>query len=317
VAAVTKTGRIIKLIFLIAFIGSQLNGHSQTFDWWARVVHWDGVSEWPKYMITEPGYQGPNSLPVPRIGNGSIDSIASAAISGNLHFSKGDNTQNITVYANYCLVKNVISFDASWIPYEHFTMSHAMKEERHVFSHFYYDRQATGDILLNTNIQLLNSWRKFIQLALRVGYRFPTGTGLGTARYTDGPGYYFDLSFGKPVAASALKWIGMLGFYSWQLIDYGRRQNDAFLFGTGVEWSRPTIKLQSYVAGYLGYLNMRDKPIVFRLSLDKRIKRIGIIAGFQQGIHDFKYSSVEVLPGASGFLAAYAALDLCAHRGKY
>ena len=133
-----------------------INSTAQTFEWWARLVHWDGLSEWPRYMITEPGYMGPNALPVPRIGNGSIDSTSSFATTGSFHFSNGDNTQNITVYANYCLVKNRISFDASWIPYEHFTMSHAMKERRHVFSYFYYDEQATGDIHLNTNIQLLN-----------------------------------------------------------------------------------------------------------------------------------------------------------------
>jgi hypothetical protein len=281
-------------IVVIIFTLSVANSYGQTFDWWAQLVHWDGVSEWPKYMITQPAYMGPNALPVPRIGNGSIDSSFSIAATGSLHFSKGDNTQNLTIYANYCLVKNVISFDASWIPYEHFTMSHAIKEQRHVFSHFYYDQHATGDIELNTTIQLLNRWRKDIQLALRIGYRFPTGTGLGVARYTDGPGYHFDLSFGKPLNTS-LKWIGMLGFYSWQLINVGRRQDDAFLFGTGAEWNTKTVRLQTYISGYLGYqLNSGDKPVVFRTTAEKKIKRTSLLLGFQQGLHDFRYSSVEM-----------------------
>ncbi|MFI5130122.1 MAG: hypothetical protein ACHQFX_09035 [Chitinophagales bacterium] len=282
-----------KILLTIILYCLASKNHAQTFDWWAQLVNWDGVSEWPKYMITHPGYMGPNALPVPRISNGSIDSVFSFGTTASFHFSKGDNTQNVTLYANYCLVKNVISFDASWIPYEHFTMSHAIKEERHVFSHFYYDQHATGDVHLNTNIQLLNKWRQHIQLALRIGHRFPTGGGLGTARYTDGPGYYFDLSFGKPFPSSSFKWIGMLGFYSWQLIDYGKRQNDAFLFGTGGEWNTKTLKLQTYVAGYLGYLNIGDKPIVFRSSLEKKIKRYSLLLGFQQGLHDFKYSSAE------------------------
>lgn len=281
--------------FLVPFIFFAFGSHAQTFDWWAQLVHWDGISEWPKYMITQPAYMGPNALPVPRISNGSIDSINSFSTSGSFHFSKGDNTQNLTLYANYCLVKNVISFDASWIPYEHFTMSHAIKERRHVFSHFYYDDHTSGDIHLNTTIQLLNKWRQYIHLALRIGYRFPTGGGLGTARYTDGPGYYFDLSFGKPIHSPQLKWIGMLGFYSWQLIQYGRRQNDAFLFGTGMEWNTRTIRLQTYVAGYLGYLAYSgDKPVVFRTSLEKKFNHIGLQAGFQQGLHDFKYTSTEL-----------------------
>jgi hypothetical protein len=271
-----------------------LSSTAQTFEWWARLVHWDGVSEWPKYMITQPGYMGPNALPVPRIANGSIDSLFSLAATGAFHFSKGDNTQPVTLYGNYCLVKDRISFDASWIPYELFTMSHAIKEQRHVFSYFYYDRHATGDVQLNTNIQLLNKWRKSIHLALRIGYRFPTGTELGAARFTDGPGYYFDLSFAKPFNNSHVKWIGMLGFYSWQMINLNRRQEDAFLFGTGAEWNTKTCRLQTYVGGYIGYLeNSGDKPIVFRTTLEKKIKRVSLLLNFQQGLHDFHYTTVE------------------------
>src|SRR5258706_15225052 len=92
-----------------------LKGHTQTFTQWAQTVNWDGVSHWSKYMITQPAYQGPNSLPVPRMGNGSIDSSFSISATGNFHFSKGDNTQNISLYANYCLVKDIISIHAGWI----------------------------------------------------------------------------------------------------------------------------------------------------------------------------------------------------------
>jgi hypothetical protein len=269
--------------------------NAQTFGWWADHVKWDGVSHWSKYIITQPAYLGPNALPVPRIGNGNIDSISSISLTGNLHFSKGDNTQNLTLYGNYFLVKGLISFDVSWVPYEYYTMSHEMKEKRNVFSHFYYDRHATGDIHLNTNIRLLKKWEKQVQLALRLGYRFPTSSGLGMARFTDAPGYYFDLSFGKPFHSTNLKWVGMMGFYSWQLISDTHRQNDAFLFGSGLEWNTKTLRLQSYVAGYIGYMNNGgDKPVVFRTSLEKKLKRTSLLAGFQQGLHDFRYTSVEM-----------------------
>lgn len=283
--------RLMTIIFLFLF---KLNASSQTFSWWAQVVNWDGVSHWTRYMITQPGYLGPNALPVPHISNGSIDSSFSLSATGNLHFSKGDHTQNLTLYANYCLVKNVISFDMSWVPYEHYKMSHAIKERRHVFSQFYYDHEASGEIHLNTNIQLLNKWRRYIQLALRAGYRFPTGSGFGAARYSDGPGYYFDLSFGKPFNHSAVKWIGMLGFYSWQIESDGHNQDDAFLFGSGLEWNTRSLRLEAYAAGYAGYINNSgDKPFVFRTNIEKKLKRKSLLLGFQQGLHDFKYFSVE------------------------
>jgi hypothetical protein len=283
-----------RVLFLLLLMFSLLKGKTQTFTQWAQTVNWDGVSHWTKYMITQPAYQGPNSLPVPRMSNGSIDSNFFVSATGDLHFSKGDNTQNISLYGNYCVVKERISVDVHWVPYEHFTMSQAIKEKRHVFSHFFYDRTASGDLHLNTNFQLLNKWKKYIRLAARVGYRFPTGSGLGTARYTDGPGYYFDLSFGKPFDHSAFKWTGMLGFYSWQVESDEHNQEDAFLFGMGLEWNKNNWRIQTNISGYLGYLkNSGDKPVVFRFNLEKKIKKISLLLGFQQGLHDFEYSSVE------------------------
>lgn len=279
-------------LFIICLIS--ISASAQTFTRWAQVVGWDGVSHWSKYMISMPAYQGPNSLPVPRITNGSIDSNFTLGASGQLHFSDGDHTQNINIYANYCLVKDKVSFDLTWVPYERYTMNTAVKEKRHVFSQFYYDQEAAGEIHLNTNIQLLNKWRKNIDLALRIGYRFPCGSGFGAARYTDGPGYYFDVSAGKRIGHSPLKWIGMLGFYTWQIESDEHNQDDAFLFGTGLEWNKKSLKLQGYLAGYLGYLEKSgDKPIVFRLQAEKKINRFIYLVSFQRGLHDFDFTSVE------------------------
>jgi hypothetical protein len=284
-----------RLLFISVLCCFAFAGNSQDFTWWAQSVKWDGISHWSRYMLTQPGYMGPNAMPVPRTGNGSIDSVSSIALTGNLHFSKGDNTQNLALYANYALVKNVISFDASWVPYEHFTLSHEIKTKRHVFSQFYYDREAVGDIILNTNFQLLNKWRDRIHLALRIGYRFHAGSGFGLARTSDGPGYHFDLSFGKQFKNSPLKWIGMAGFYTWQIVSDNHRQDDAFLFGNGLEWNTKSLRLQTYVAGYIGYIgNSGDKPVVFRASAEKKLKRSSLLLGFQKGLNDFEYSSVEM-----------------------
>ena len=230
---------------------------------------------------------------MPVLSNGDIDSTTSVGAGMGLHFSKGDNTQNISLSANYCLVKDLISFDVAWVPKEWYQMDHATKEKRHVYAANYFDKHTSGDIHLNTNIRVLKRWQKFMQLALRIGYRFPSGSGLGSARYSDGPGYYFDLSFGKPLSP-AIKWTGMAGFYCWQIESEFFKQNDAFLFGTGVEFNRNNWKAQTYVAGYLGYMEKSgDKPVVWRASLEKRIKTMGGYLKLQQGLHDFDYTSIE------------------------
>jgi hypothetical protein len=282
-----------KSILLIVSLSLGHAVKAQTFDWWAQLVDWDGTTEWPRYIITKPKYLGPNALPVPLITNGTIDSVSSLTLTSNFHFSKGDNTQNLAIYGNYSLVRNKISFDAYWVPFEYFNMSHAIKEERHVFSHFYYYRKAMGDLHLNTNIQLLNKWRKHIHLAMRVGYRFPTSSGLGMARFTDAPGFYFDLSFGKPFDKSPLKIIGMAGLYVWQTNTDGFRQNDAFLFGSGLEWNRNKWKAQVYGTGYLGYMKNGDKPVMLRAFAERKLKRFSVLFRIQKGLHDFNYTSLE------------------------
>jgi hypothetical protein len=179
---------IISLLFVLSTVCVQ----SQTLAQWSQLVQWDGVSHWSRYIKTFPAYQGPNALPVPRVGNGLIDSSFFISAGGSFHFSKGDNTQNYTVYANYCLVKELISMDIYWVPFEYYQLSHAMKEERRIYPQFYYDKKGEGELHLNTNFQILKRWKKYINLKARIGYRFPSGSGFGAARDIDAPGYYFD-----------------------------------------------------------------------------------------------------------------------------
>lgn len=281
------------VLICILFFSRQF-AFAQTQEEWARTVNWDGVSHWSKYIITQPGHMGPNALPVPFISNGSTDSITFAGTSFSYHTMKGDRVKDWALFGNYCLVKDRVSIDISYKPVEWFTTSDTLKKQRHVYYQNYYDRHARGDVHLNVNIRLLKRWEKAIQLALRIGTRYPASSGLGAARFTDGMGYFFDVSYGKPLSPS-LKWIGMAGFYVWQLNGDSHRQNDAFLFGNGLEWNRDGWRLQGYVAGYLGYLfNSGDKPIVLRSHVEKRVANASFLFRFQQGIQDFKYSSFEL-----------------------
>jgi hypothetical protein len=266
---------------------------AQTLQEWAQTVNWDGVSHWSKYIKSSAAYMGPNALPVPFIGNGSVDSNTWIAGTGHFHFSKGDKTQNIAFYGNYPIVKDVVTIDVAYIPVEHYRMSDAVKKERHVYYTHYDSKLAKGDVYLNGTVRFMKKWEKSIQLAVRFGFRLPSSNKLEAARFTDNMGYYADLSFGRPLSTH-LKWIGMAGIYVWQLTGDGHRQNDAFLFGTGLEWNKNKWKVQSSVAGYLGYLlNSGDKPVVVRAHAEKKFNHAAVLLRLQQGIKDFKYSSVE------------------------
>ena len=113
-----------------------------------------------------------------------------------------------------------------------------------------------------------------VELMLRLGYRFPTGSVTGAARYTDSPGYYFDLTAGKPLSPGGpLKLLGLLGFYVWQTNQDLHFQDDAFLFGAGLEYNQNNWRIDFNSVGYLGYMSNGDKPIVVRIGAQKIIRR--------------------------------------------
>ena len=273
------------------FICFQLS--AQSFDWWKNNVNWDGTTYWWKYLITSPKFFGPNAFTVPAINNGSIDSITSLAATANFHFSKGDKTQNIMLYGNLTTKRNTISVDAQFVPYERFTVTHETKTERRVYYKNYYDKTTVGDVIVNTNIQLFEKWRPHVQLALRVGVRMPSGGGQGSARYADVPGYWIDLGGAIPFNNPEWKWTGMLGFLVWQTNDDDLRQDDSFLFGSGIEWNHNGFRLQGYGAGYIGYKNNGDKPIVLRVNFEKKKNRGVYLFRLQQGVNDFSYFTLE------------------------
>ena len=265
---------------------------AQTFQHWSELVGWDGASDWKNYLIFSPKFMGPNALTVPAIGNGSADSINSLSIYSVSHFSRGDNTYNLKLTGNYCVVKNRISVDVTWVPIEWFNVTPQVKDKRHVYFLYYDDKKAQGDIYANVNIQLLNRWRKDIHLAWRAGYRYPTSTGVGAARYTDAPGYHFDISFAKPCSKDRLKFVGMIGFYVWQLNNNGG-QNDALLYAGGLEYNYNNWRLTTGCRGYSGYRHNGDDPIVIGSSIEKRLKNISILVNLQQGLQDYDFTSVE------------------------
>lgn len=284
--------RGVYLVAMCLFFSGTLT--AQTLDWWTANVGWDGVTSWKRYLIFSPGFMGPNALPVPEIGNGSIDSVSTIGMTADFHFRKGDPTQNIKLIGNYCIAKNLISADISYIPMEWFQTSHLVKQERHVYYKSYYDNHQSGDVYMNLNLQLLNKFRKYIHLAARIGYRFPTGTLTGAARYTDSPGYYFDLSCGKKLGATgALKLLGMVGFYVWQTNRDDHFQDDAYLFGLGLEYNKNSWRLQANSCAYFGYMKDGDDPIVIRIAAEKRIKNVTALLRCQKGVQDFKYTTLE------------------------
>ena len=85
----------------------------------------------------------------------------------------------------------------------------------------------------------------------------------------------------------------MFGFYVWQTNQDRHFQDDAFLFGAGMEYNKRDWRIQLSSCAYFGYMQNGDQPLLIRLGAEKKINRSTAILRFQQGLHDFKYSTVE------------------------
>jgi hypothetical protein len=282
------------LAIFVVFLSCFHNLSAQSFEWWRDNVNWDGTTHWWKYLTVSPAYFGPNALSVPNMNNGSADTNRTLGLGAAFHFRSGDRTQNLVLTGNYTTPGNSISIDAQFIPHERFQMSHALKTERKVYYQDYYKKSTTGDVVVNTVFQVFNRWRPNVQLAMRVGVRMPSGGGLGAARYADVPAYWIDAGAGLPIARGRWKWTSMLGFLVWQTNSDNLRQNDAFLFGTGMEYQHRNISGQLNLSGYLGYKNNGDKPVVVRGLFQRKFSAAIGYLRLQQGVHDFNYFTAEL-----------------------
>ena len=273
---------------------------SQDHNWWANNVGWDGKAHWSTYIIYAPRHLGPNALPVPSLDDGRIENEHYFKTTMQTHVSKGDFTVNPFLHFTYALVPDVVSFDLFMVPAEYFIMSHEKRTERRTF-HYVYGRQvAIGDVYFNTNFQLT---RKRWDTRFRMGYRYASSNMVALARFTDMPGYYFDLNAARTVHekdGNSLRLSAMLGMYVWQTNSDTRYQNDALLFGLGVNYQHGGWRTETHIRGYSGYLNNGDRPVVWKTELSRVYKRLKVEFSYQMGLHDFAYHTLEI--GAAYFL---------------
>lgn len=265
----------------------------QDFSWWNNTHQWDGVTHWSKYMIISPKYMGPNALPIPDVEKGIIYNDIELEAAVETHFSKGDNTQNLFTSLYYPASKNV-AMRLYVVPLEHFKMDTVTRDERRAREKD-GEGYAGGDIYFGSTVQLLKDYKNLPNISLSLYCKTASGTNLNSARYTDSPGYFFDLSFGKKFKLKSTDGLfyGMVGFYSWQIYLNEHFQDDSFLFGVGSDITIKNYIISSSLAGYIGYINNGDRPLVFRASLRKERKYLDYKLSYQLGLHDFNYQTVR------------------------
>jgi len=300
----------LNITILLGFVFIQNSASSQPGNsWWNEAHNWDGHTHWTSYIIYSPYYMGPNALAIPESQGGLIKEKVEFQTEIVYHKGKGDNTSNLHMSLYIPVVKDIIAVEFYGVPYERYNMTEELILERRIR---YLDGKgvAIGDFYFSTMVQVLKN-KKFPDVAFRMACRTASGNRLGDARYTDSPGYYFDASFGKDLIDNnqderlRLHW--MLGFYSWQMDLPNNRQNDAVLYGLGVDYKNKSWFVQCALRGYYGYIGdgliivanpeqpivFKDRPMVIKSEFGKSFGMASISAAYQHALNDFYYNSLS------------------------
>jgi len=303
-----------KKILLIALLGicflntifSQNNNYS-----WSELVSWNEYNHWIDYFIMSPAYFGPNALPVAELKTARILDKPFFEVLGEGHFLQGDNTYDLYTRYYHPFFEGRIAVEFFIVPIEYYNLSSAIRDKRKVINA--EPKGFTGgDLNFGTTIQLVRDHEKFPDVVFGMYCRTASGEKLVDARYMDTPGYYFDFNFGKDIKNKSdyfdkIRWFASIGFKAWQVWLDNYMQNDAGTAGVGILLEHNDLQIQTHLAGYFGYIGMKnypvveksekpyiydgDQPLVYRLIITKDIKNIKLKFAYQLGLHDFEYNS--------------------------
>lgn len=274
--------------------------YAQTdISWWEQKHNWDGTRYWSSYLIMSPKYLGPNALPVPEFHGGEIPNQREISFGTEVHHSTGDKTANLYSSFTLPMFNEKASIQLNYRPIEIYrtdTLTRDLRASRQLNPEGY----SLGDLYVSTHIQLLRDHEKWPDVSLGIGLKTASGTNLKGARHTDTPGYWFELGIGKRVftGLSALRSIELysrIGFYSYQTYMENHRQNDAILYGAGIDLEIGKLIVSNQLTGFHGYLNIGDSPLVYRMIFKpSKARRVSGYILLQQGLRDFQYTSARL-----------------------
>jgi hypothetical protein len=267
------------------------------YNWWNKIHGWEpGMPGWRNWMHITPGYLGPNAMPVPDVKKGVIPAGENLEFGMDFHFQKGDPTQDISAKYYHSFANNRIAIELYGVVVEHYNMSDYIRDER-IARDFDGKGFANGDLYFSTLIQIVKD-KKFPDTMFRMAGRTASGSQIEGARYTDSPGYFFDLSFSKKYSGQntnlSILPFASVGFYSWQTNDELNLQNDAYMYGLGADLKLDHWSVSNSLSGYSGYKNERDKPMVYTFDLNHSLKKNTIRLQYLHGFRDWNYRTIKL-----------------------
>ena len=272
---------------------------------------WDELHDFPnaagdvreRYIVLSPGYMGPNALRVPELINGIIENNISFDSRLEYHSGNGDHTLNGFFRFNLPLAKDRAMLYVSSISLEYFDVQPGTRDERRMME---IDGKGTasGDMAFGVVYRLFDEHANgALNVVFRAHAKTTTGGDLKNARYTDASMFHWDGIFSKTVLKnerSSFLVKLMLGFYTWQT-NYNRLpngsdhfQNDAALYGVGLEYQGNRWFWNMDVSGYHGYVGNRDYPTFWRNQLGYRFEKSSLTMHVNVGLKRWDWNTFSI-----------------------
>ena len=264
--------------------------------WWNNENNWDRITPWERYLTLSPGYMGPNAFPVPEVKTGQIEKSLTFETAVEGHFNEHEETKNIFTRLFIPFKNKKVGLQLFIVPFEMYKYDEFIRKQR---SSTDYNGQgvASGDLYIGTHIQVIENHIVLPDILLTINIKTASGNQYGAARFSDAPGYYFDLSFGKSIELSQetkLRLYAMLGFYAWQTNLPDHFQNDAVIYGLGANLEFKNLCINQNFGGFDGYLDNGDHSQVYRLDIQTKLNSsVNYGIRFQYGMKDFDYQSIR------------------------
>ena len=289
-------------VFLFLILSFNLGfGQSRSTKGWTDF----GSSHINKWLQIAPAKLGPNSLPVPFMDYGLLDSLSNIEVGTHAHFMKGDQAINSYLSLYWAVVPKRVVVHIWGYPSETFQTDNSVRDERQI----YYDDTGwitqVGDVWISTYIQILKERKNWPDITVNYSAKTTTG-GAIQGRYTDSPAAYYYIAFGKSVHPKNSfideVRVGMMGgFYVWQTNKVELAQDEGALYEFGIDLKHRNLSWRNELGGYSGYdaymyLGIRgsNDPLIYRTNLKYSAKRFDWKCEYQTGLHDYLYNTFRM-----------------------
>lgn len=261
--------------------------------WWREKHQFNDLIPWTEYFTYTAGYFGPNAFPVPEWRKGRISSFSEIEAAADVYWGNGDQTQDISLQAEYVFIPGHLSVTLFTVLAEHYRLSESTRDARASMNYQGEGYTDLGDVQLSLRFRLLKEGRIRPNIVGEAMLRTASSKreDIKAARYFDAPGYGFRLCFEKNFFLSSntflhsVRLVGQGGFLCYQM--HQHYQNDMPFYAGMVDLQFKRFSLENGAGGYYGWLDKGDRPFVLRSRLQYSFLKCQVFIQGQYALKDY------------------------------